>query len=79
MVAERGFVGCVDGLEDVFDFVKMEEGDLFAGELWQFYDAGVEGFDALFGEELEKTAQSYEMVGLGDGFEFAAAVCGETC
>lgn len=53
----------------------MEESNLFADDVGEFNEVGVEGVDATFGEVFEESTQRNEMIGLGDGLEiFAIAV-----
>lgn len=75
-VAEAGFVGGVDGVEEGFDFVVVEKGDLFSNDVGEFDEGGVEGFDFAFGEVFEEAAEGDEVVGLGDDFEVFAFFVG---
>lgn len=49
-VAEVGFGVGGNGIEDGFDFVEVEEGDLALGGFGEFDEGGVEGGDAALGE-----------------------------
>lgn len=73
-VAKAGFCAGVDGIEETLDFAIMKEGDLFADDVGEFDEGGVERFDAAFGEILQETAESDEMIGLGDDFEVFAVL-----
>lgn len=59
-------------VEEILDFVIVEESDLFADDMWEFDEGGVEGFDVAFGEVFEKAAESDEVIRLSDGFEVFA-------
>ena len=73
-VAEVGFGVGGDGVEDVRDFVDVEEGDLFFGSFWQFDEGGIEGIDVAFGKIGEEAAQGDEVVGLCGGGKFGVAL-----
>lgn len=75
-VAEAGFGAGVDGVEKVFDFVVMKEGDLLADDVGEFDEGGVEGFDAAFGEVFEEAAEGDEVIRLSDDFEVFAVLVG---
>lgn len=62
-------------VEEVFDFVVVEEGDLFADDMGELDKAGVEGVDAAFSEVFKKATEGNKMVSLGNGLEiFTVAV-----
>ncbi len=42
---------------------------MFANDMGEFDEAGVEGSDAALGEIFEEAAEGNEVVGLGDGLE----------
>ena len=73
-VAEAGFCAEVDGVEEVFYFVVVEKGDLFADDMGEFDEGGVEGFDAALGEVFKKATKGDEVVRLGDDFEVFAVL-----
>lgn len=75
-VAETGFVAGVDGVEEIFYFVVVEEGDLFADDVGEFDEGRVEGFDAALGEVFEEAAEGDEVVRLSDDFEIFAFFVG---
>lgn len=68
-VAEAGFGVGGDGVEEGFDFVVVEEGDLFFDGFGEVDEARVEGFDVAFAEVFEEAAEGDEVVGLGEGGE----------
>lgn len=74
-VAETGFGIVGDGVEQVFDFVVMKEGDLLFDGAREVDEGRVERFDIATGEVFEKTAEGDEMISLSDGLEvFSAGV-----
>lgn len=73
-VAEAGFGTGVDGIKEVFDFVVVEKGDLFADDVGEFDEGGVEGFDAAFGEVFKEAAEGDEVIRLGDNLEVFAVL-----
>ncbi len=75
-IAETGFGGGVDLVEEFFDFVIVEEGNLFADDVREFDETGVEGINAALGEVFEKAAEGDEVVGLGDDLEIFATTVG---
>lgn len=68
-VAKAGLGLGVDGVEEGFDFVVVEEGNLLADDVGKFDESGIERFNLAFGEVFEEAAQGDEMVSLGDGLE----------
>lgn len=75
-VAEAGFVAGIDGVEEIFYFVVVEEGDLFADDVGEFDEGWVERFDVALGKVFEKAAEGDEVVRLGDNFEIFAFFVG---
>lgn len=75
-VAETGFVAGVDGVEEIFDFVVVEESDLFADDMGEFDESRVKGFDVALGEVFEKAAEGDKVVRLSDDFEVFAFFVG---
>ena len=73
-VAEAGLGSEVDGVEEVFSFVVVETGDLFADDMGEFDEGGIEGFNAALSEVFKKAAKGDEVVGLGDDFEIFAVL-----
>lgn len=59
-------------VEEIFDFVVVKKSDLFANDVGELDEGGVERFDVAFGEIFEKAAESNEVIRLGDGFEIFA-------
>lgn len=50
----------------------MEESDLFADDVRELDEGGVEGFDVAFGEIFEEAAEGDEVIRLSDDFEVFA-------
>lgn len=75
-ITEAGFIAGVDGVEEAFYFVVVEEGDLLTDDVGEFDEGRVEGRDAAFGEVFEKTSEGDEVVRLGDDFEIFASFVG---
>ncbi len=68
-VTKAGFGIGRDGVQKVFYFVEVEEGDLFFDGTREVDERRVEGFDVSSGEVFEKASQGDEMVGLSEGGE----------
>ena len=58
-------------VEEGFDFVVVEEGNLFAEGFGEVNEGGVEGGDLPATKVFEEAAEGDEVVGLGKGGEFA--------
>lgn len=65
-------------VEEVLDFVVVEEGDLFADDMGELDKAGVEGVDAAFSEVFKKAPEGNKMVSLGNSLEIFTVAVGFT-